>query len=117
MDERTRRRALRDAYRAQRREAAVYLLRNTVTGRGLLGSTVDLASLRNRLEFARATATPSALDLRLADDARRYGVEAFELEVVEPLEVAPTMTEADVRADLAALEQLCRERLDPSTLY
>lgn len=117
MDERTRRRRLRAAYEGRPREAAVYLLRNDRAGRALLGSTLDLASVRSRLEFARATGMGGALDLRLTDDIRRFGIGAFELEILETLDITPAMTLAEVRADLAALEELCRERLDPASLY
>jgi len=73
-------------------EAGVHLIRNSRNGRALLGSTANLASLRNKMALERATDTPGALDLRLRGDIREFG-------------------------DLAVLEKLWREKLDPATLY
>ena len=42
---------------------------------------------------------------------------AFALDVLEVLEVRPELTPAEIRADLATLEELWREKLDPATLY
>jgi hypothetical protein len=112
-----RRRALRAEYEQRPTEAAVYLLRNTATGRALLASALDLRTVRNKLEFARATNLAGALDGRLTADVRQYGIEAFELEVLDTLEVKPEATRADVIADLRALEDLWREKLAGEPLY
>ena len=112
-----RRRQLRAEYEQRPSEAGVYVVRNTATGRALVASTTDLAAVRNRLEFAQATQTPGALDHRLAADVRTFGIAAFVLEVLDRLEITPAMTPDDVRADLAALEQLWREKLAAGPLY
>ncbi len=112
--DRAHRRELADRYRETPREAAVYVIRNTLTGRALLGSTLDLAALRNRLEFARATGIASALDGRLAADIRRDGIEAFEPEVLDTIAPRPGTSEAETAADLAALEALWRDQLHGS---
>ena len=39
------------------------------------------------------------------------------LEVLEVLEIRPEMTQAEILADLKTLEELWREKLDPSLLY
>jgi hypothetical protein len=39
------------------------------------------------------------------------------LEVLEVLETKPEMTPAEIRDDLATLEALWREKLDPALLY
>jgi hypothetical protein len=104
-------------YRQQGPEAGVYCIRNTRTGRLLLGSSLNLASMRGKLEFSRSTGTTSALDRRLQPDLREFGLEAFELEVLEVLELRPDATPARLRDDLAALEQLWREKLDSAQLY
>jgi len=117
MSDRARRRELRDQYREARPEAGVYRIVNGHSGRALLGSTPNLASLRNRLEFARSTNTPGALDHRLVEDARRDGVGVFRFEVLEVLDTKPEATPAQIRRDLAVLEGLWREKLDPAALY
>ncbi len=112
-----RRRELRAQYEHRHTEPGVYVLRNTVTGRVLLASAVDLGSVRSRLEFAKATNTPSALDGRLTSDVREFGIGAFALDVLDVLEVAPGMATADVQADLRTLEDLWRERLAGTPHY
>ena len=117
MVDRARRRALRAQQELNRPEAGVYRIVNRRTDRGLMGSTPNLASVRNRLAFAQSTNTPGALDYRLREDIRRHGLDALSLEVLEVLHPTPDMTDAQVRADLATLEDLWREKLGPAVLY
>ena len=112
-----RRRELRAEYEQRATEPAVYVLRNGVTGRALLASALDLRAARNKLEFARATNLAGALDGRLTADVREYGIEAFELEVLDVLDVKPEATRAEIMADLRALEDLWREKLAGEPLY
>ena len=117
VSDRSQRRALRDSYRQAPPEAGVYLIHNSAAGKALLGSTVNLASLRNKLEFARATNTISVLDHRLRGDAVAFGIGVLSLEVLEVHDVTPAMTSAEVLSDLATLEALWREKLGPDRLY
>jgi hypothetical protein len=112
-----RRRELRAKYEQRPSEAGVYALRNTATGRLLVACTTDLAAARNRLDFAKATQTPGALDHRVAVDVRAFGVDAFVVEVLDTLTITPGMTTDEVRADLGALEQLWREKLAAELQY
>lgn len=112
-----RRKQLQQQYRQQPPEAGVYRIVNQRTARTLLGSSLNLASMRGKLEFAQKTGTPSALDHRLGHDVREFGLDAFAFEVLEVLEVTPEMTATQVQQDLEALEALWRERLAESPLY
>lgn len=119
MSDKARRKQLTADYKLQHPDAGVFRVTNTVTGRVLLGSSLNLNSVRSKLEFARSTSSPgalSALDHRLANDVRQYGLDAFELEILEVLDTKPEMTQAEIRDDLATLEALWREKLDPATL-
>jgi hypothetical protein len=117
MTDQARRKALREHYEQTPAEAGVYRIVNRVTGKALLGATPNLPSMRNKLDFAHSTGSTGVFDYRLRADVLQYGVAAFELEVLETLDVKPEMTPAQIRADLAALEDLWREQLDPATLY
>jgi len=117
VSDRAQRRALRDAYRQAPPDAGVYLIHNSAAGKALLGLTVNLASLHNKLEFARATNTTGVLDHRLRGVAGTFGVGVLSLEVLEVLKVTPAMTSAEVLSDLATLEELWREKLGPDRLY
>jgi hypothetical protein len=115
--DKARRKELTTEYRRKRPQAGVYLIRNEKTGRVLLGSTTNLASIRSKFEFARSTGSPGALDLRLARDIREFGLDALSLEVLEVLDVRPAMSDADIASDLATLEALWHEKLGPALLY
>ncbi len=117
MTDRARRKELTEQYRQTIPEAGVYLIRNIGSGMALLGSTVDLGSLRNKLEFARTTNMPSVLDGRMARYIAQFGIGALSLEVLDVVDVTPEMTDGQVRNDLATLESLWLEKLGPSTLY
>ncbi len=117
MSEQDRRKALVAQYQQTQPEAGVYRIVNSHNHKSLLGSTTNLASIRNKLAFARSTNLPGALDLRLSKDIRQFGIDAFSLEVLEVLDVTPEMTPAQIREDLDTLEALWREKLDPSLLY
>lgn len=117
MTDKARRRELREQYRETRPEAGVYAVRNTRTARVLLASTPNLAGARNRFEFARSTASLGALDQRLRRDAERFGIDAFELEVLEVLDVSVATTPAEVARDLTTLEELWRDKLAGTLLY
>lgn len=106
-----RRRELRDAYERRERRAGVYLLRNTVTGRVLIGASPDLTSVRNRLEFGQTTGMTGVLDRRMVDDARAHGMGSFALEELDVLPEAPGASAAELSADLDELAALWREKL------
>jgi hypothetical protein len=111
MTSRERRDELRTSYERKPREAAVYALRSKVTGRVLVASTADLASLRNRLDFGRQTNSTGVLDRRLVADAKAHGVDSFELEVLDVLDPDAERADAEIARDLGALEELWRERV------
>jgi len=117
MTDRSRRKELSAKYKQTHPEAGVYILRNSQNGKVLLGSTLNLASMRSKLEFARSTNSPGALDHRLRSDILRFGVEVFSLVVLESLQPGPEMTAAEIRQELATLEQLHREDFEANILY
>ena len=106
-----RRRELADAYQQRPREAAVYFIRDTASGRRLLCATVDLASVRNRMDFAKVTGSASAVDGRLPTAMPGVLLADLELEVLDTLRVTPAMSDREILDDLATLESLWRERL------
>jgi hypothetical protein len=111
MTDHDRRRELGEVYRLRITEAGVYMLRNSVTGKILIASSRDLASVRNKIESGRSTKSASVLDHRMAADARTYGMESVELVVLDVIDLRPEMTLAEVAADLASLEAYWREKL------
>lgn len=117
MSDKSRRSELRDQYKETHTEAGVYRIVNRETGRTLLGSSPNLPSIRSKIAFARSTGSAGVFDHRLRADVARYGIDAFDLEVLEVLETTPEMTRADILRDLATLEAMWREEQDPEALY
>jgi hypothetical protein len=117
MTSRDRREELRANYEQRPRDAGVYALRNTATGRVLIASSVDLASIRNRLDFGKQTNSTGVLDRRLIADAKAHGMESFELEVLDTLDADPLRTDDQSLADLATLEDLWRDKLEDEPAY
>ena len=98
MTDKARRRELKQQARQNPPEAGVYRIVNKKAGTYLLGSAVNLDSMRSKLAFARSTGSPSALDLRLKAEVIRDGLESFDLEILDTLTVTLEMTTAEVRA-------------------
>jgi len=117
MSEQQRRKDLVAEYQRNGPEAGVWRIVDGVTGKALIGTSTNLSGTKNRFEFAQSTNTIGGLDHRLHADAKEHGFAAFRVEVVEVLERRPEATEDEVRADLAALEALVREGIDPDLLY
>ena len=112
-----RRRELRDSYERAARRAGVYGIRNRATGRMLIASTRDLDSMRNRFDFGILTGSVSAMDGRLAADARQYGIIIFEFVELDELASAPDADQKQVDDDLAQLEELWRAKLEGAPVY
>jgi hypothetical protein len=105
------RRRLRAAYETRPADAGVYAIRNRVTEWTFVRSSTNLTAIRNRFEFGRTMGTPNALDAKVAEQAREYGYDALEFEVVDRLEVTPAMSEREIADALRTLEELWREQL------
>lgn len=109
------RKALSKGYKERKLVGGVYLIRNTQNGKYLIGHAVDLASIRNRFQFA--VTTGSAVDPRVRADWAAFGAQAFTLAILEELEQGAEQTRAQFEADLVALEQLRHADLEPSQEY
>jgi hypothetical protein len=112
-----RRKVLRERYEQSGPEAGVYRIVNRRTGRVLIGSSMNLASVASKLSFARAVGGTGGLDHRLHKDIAEFGIEAFELEVLDVVKRTPEMTPDELRRELAALEALWREEATGAALY
>lgn len=109
------RRAISKDYKERTLQGGVYIITNTQTGKYVIGTAANLQSIRNHFAFARRT--NSAVHPALRADWAALGGQAFALVVVAELEPRPGQSEDEFRADLKALEQLCRANLDPEREY
>ncbi len=109
------RKALSQAYKERKLRGGVYTITNTHNQKYLIGHVADVASVRNRFQFALTTG--SAVDPRLRKDWEEFGAASFTLDVLEELEKPAEQQQADFLDDLKMLEQLCRANLDPAKEY
>ncbi len=97
-------------YKETRRPMGVYCIRNTVNGKLLVGKSIDLPSILNRQRGQlRSGSHPNPT---LHKDLVEYGAEAFEVEILDTLEV-PEQADYDSSADLRTLEQMWLDKLSP----
>lgn len=102
--------ALTREYKETQRPMGVYQVRNTVNGKVLIGTSVDLPAILNRL---RGELRLGGLRNRaLQQDWNEHGPEAFEIEILDTL--APSDKPGySPKDDLKALEALWLEKLMP----
>jgi hypothetical protein len=91
--------------------AGIYRVRNTATGKSLVGSTVNLPGMLNRLRFQLEHGSHPDRDLQR--DWNELGPDAFEFEALDRLEPrdAPTY---DPTEDLRVLKEMWLEKLAAS---
>ena len=110
MDEVDRRARLRE-YKETVLPAGIFRVRNTVSGRSLVGSSADLAGVLNRVRFQLKNG--SHPDKELQADWNALGADAFAFEVLDLL--GPTADPvADLREDLRVLHGMWLEKLAAS---
>jgi hypothetical protein len=102
--------ALKREYKETARPMGVYQIRNTINGKVMLGTSVDLPSILNRQRAQLAAG--SHRNRALQQDWNELGAEAFALEIVDTIEPSDRPGYAPA-ADLAALEALWLEKLSP----
>lgn len=96
------------AYKETVHPMGVYRVRNTVTGRSLLGSSTNLPAILNRHRAQlRLHAHP---DKALQHDWNTLGPDTFEFEILDTL-TPPEQPDYDPKDDLQVLEQLWRDKL------
>lgn len=105
------RKALTRAYKETPRPMGVYRVRNTVTGKSLVASSVDLPAILNRHKAALRLGGHTNKELQ--KDWNELGPEAFEFEVLDTL--SPSDRPGDKPADdLKELEAMWIEKLSPT---
>ena len=104
------RKAARREYAETPRPMGVFRVLDTVNGKCLVGSTVDLPSMLNRQRAQLRLG--GHRNHALQDDFRAHGEDAFRFEVLDTIEPSDEPG-ADPAADLATLEALWIEKLQP----
>jgi hypothetical protein len=105
------RKAIKREYKESYRPAGVYQLRNTANGRIFVGSSPNLPAIFNRLRLQLDAGNYLMLP-ELQRDWKAFGGDAFVFETLEELD-PPDGPGWDPSEDLAALEKLYLEQLEP----
>ena len=88
----------------------IFQIRNEVSGKIFVGSSMDLAAMFNRIRFQLfAGAHPNK---ELEADWKRLGADKFSFDVLEEI-VPREEPNYDYKADLETLEDLWLEKLEP----
>jgi len=93
----------------------VYVIKNTLNNKILLGAVADLHGIKSRFEFSQKTG--SCVDLKLQSDWNTHGGNHFVLEVLEELKKGATQTTEEYEADIDVLKQLWLDKLSGRDLY
>jgi hypothetical protein len=95
-------------YKETPRPAGVYRVRNTATGKSLVGSTANLPGMLNRQRFQLENG--SHPDRELQRDWDEIGSDAFEFEALDRLELKDEPA-YDPTEDLRVLKEMWLEKL------
>jgi hypothetical protein len=98
-------------YKETPRPAGVYRIRNTATGKSLVGSTPDLPGMLNRQRFQLNHG--SHPDRELQKDWNELGPDAFEFEALDRLE-PKAEPDYDPTEDLRVLKEMWLQKLTVS---
>jgi hypothetical protein len=104
------RKALTREYKETRRPMGLYRVRNTVSGKSLVGASVDLPAILNRHQAQLRLGGHT--NRALQQDWNAFGPQAFEFEILDTLET-PDRLDYDPSDDLRVLEDLWLEKLTP----
>ena len=101
---------LKQEYKERKKEAGIFCVRNTVTGRILLGSSLNLDGPLNGHRFMLSIGTHR--NEALQADWNKYGPEAFTFEILEKVRMSEDPL-FNVNDELTLLEEIWIEKLQP----
>lgn len=102
------RKELTRQYKQTARPIGLFRVRNTTSGRSLLGISTDLPSMLNRQRFQLESGRHP--DKQLQKDYDKLGIDAFEVTALDELEPSDD-PRADPTDDLEMLLEIWREKL------
>jgi hypothetical protein len=108
---RTHRAELKQAYKEKPPPMGVFAVRNRANGKVLLGMSLNVPGMLNRIRFELSTGIHRTYPA-LQEDWNRHGADSFSFEVLDVL--SPTEEpRTDPKEELRVLESLWLERLRP----
>ena len=104
------RKQLKTEYKQAKSAAGIFMLRNNANGKILVGSSLNLNGPLNRLRFELSTGMHK--NRVLQEEWNRLGAESFSFEIVDSF-IPKDDPAFDTSAELAVLEELWLEKLQP----
>ena len=98
------------AYKERPKPAGIFQVKNSVNGKVLLGSSLNLDGCLNRHRFGLSNG--SHRNKRLQSEWNEYGPEAFVFEILERVKPSDDPN-FDVEVELTLLEEIWIEQLQP----
>lgn len=102
-------------YKERKIVGGVYCIKNTVNGKMLVQSAVDLHGAKNRFVFAQQT--NYVPHFKLQEDWQTVGKDAFVFEVLEELEKKDEQNPKEFAEDVKTLEELWCDKLEKAVQY
>ncbi len=102
-------------YKQRDEVGGVIAVKNNATGKVLLEATRNIEGYKNRFEFSKKMG--SAVTLKLAQDWKIYGSNAFSIEVLETIKKGETQTPKEFNDDVKLLKEFWREKFSADMLY
>lgn len=102
-------------YKQRDEVGGVIAVKNNATGKVLLEATCNIDGYKNRFEFSKKMG--SAVTLKLAQDCKTYGADAFSLEVLETIKKGENQTPKEFNDDVKLLKELWQEKFSADILY
>ncbi|MBC2016965.1 GIY-YIG nuclease family protein [Listeria seeligeri] len=98
------------AYKEKAPDAGVYRFISRESGKFLIDNTMDLKGIANKLAFGVKIGTGNMLPPEMAKEAKQYGIETIDFEILEKVDIKPEMTKADIKEENDLLLSLWLER-------
>ena len=105
-----RRMEIKSAYKQTHQPVGVYQIKNTVTSKIFIGSSVNIPAILNR--YKAELKFGSHKNRKLQEDCNNIGIDKFSFEILECLDPSDDINH-DYTDDLYALEELCLEKMNP----
>ena len=103
------------AYKDRTVVGGIYAIKNTVNGKIQILSTTDLQGSKNRFEFSKKT--NSCVTMKIQEDWKNFGSDAFAFELLEELVKKETQSLKEFNTDIKVLEEIWHEKIDSEKLY
>lgn len=102
-------------YKERSISGGVYKITNIVNGKYILVSDIDLKSAQNRFNFCIKTG--SGMHMKVERDLKEFGGSNFTFEILEEIDMKEDQSIKEFKEDLKTLEEMWKEKFDPSKSY